>query len=253
MERAGFDIKVGVDHWKHACTTYRANFPRTNVVHSDIFDFLNSGTQLSQYPDVLHLSPPCQVWSPAHTVPGRDDETNEAVLFACSAIINKLCPRVFTLEQTFGMLHDRFRPFFNVLVQSSTEHGYSLRWRVVHLDTLGLPQTRKRLVIIGACPGGKLPSFPKATHGTGRGLKPFVTVADTLARIGPNTDVKNHNPAVLIALNHPREPWNPHQVAGTITCGGSNKGHPSGNRDFTPREYALLQGFLIWHNFRSLL
>ncbi|KAH9901736.1 hypothetical protein F4778DRAFT_781625 [Xylariomycetidae sp. FL2044] len=33
--------------------------------------------------DVLHLSPPCQYWSPALTVAGVNDEANIAILFSC--------------------------------------------------------------------------------------------------------------------------------------------------------------------------
>jgi DNA (cytosine-5)-methyltransferase 1 len=250
MERAGFQLTDAVDHWPHACATYRANFPRATLHEMDIFNFLQivSQRRQQQYPDVLHISPPCQVWSPAHTIPGRNDLVNEAVLFACSEVIRKLRPRIFTVEQTFGILHSRFKGYFNVLVQQFTLYGYSVRWRVIHFETLGLPQPRKRLVMIGSCPGEKLPTFPRATHGTGPGLQPMVTVAATLARIRPGAD-DLHRVASMKALEKP--PWDANRIIPrTITCGGSDWYHPSGKRDFSPREYALLQGFPIFHKFK---
>ncbi|KAK3937662.1 hypothetical protein QBC46DRAFT_245291, partial [Diplogelasinospora grovesii] len=53
--------------------------------------------------------------------------------------IDKIRPRVFTLEHTFGMLHSRFRLFFNTLIHGFAMHGYSVRYKV-HLASYGLPQ-----------------------------------------------------------------------------------------------------------------
>lgn len=248
IERAGFDIQVAVDHWRHACSTYSANFQKTKLVQADIFDFINDKT-VHDRPDVLHLSPPCQVWSPAHTVEGKNDGANEAVLFACMSIIGKLRPRIFTLEQTFGLLHQRFELYFNVLIQGFTCYGYSVRWRVMYFNAFGLPQPRKRLVVIGACPGQTLPPFPKPTHGPGA-ANSFVTVAQTLRKIRPGSGIKNHNPREMRAID--RTPWDSNRLLPrSITCSGGQNYHPSGRRDLTLREYASLQGFPTWHKFEG--
>jgi len=85
-ERAGFAVEVAVDHWDPACFSYAKNFRETVLYHMDIYDFLSTD-DIKHQTDVLHLSPPCQVWSPAHTVPGQNDSANVAVLFSCQELI----------------------------------------------------------------------------------------------------------------------------------------------------------------------
>ncbi|TPX14502.1 uncharacterized protein E0L32_005466 [Thyridium curvatum] len=243
--RAGFKVITAIDHWQHACRSYQSNFPAVPMRHMDIADFIYDDDLIVRA-DVLHLSPPCQFWSPAHTVEGRNDEANIFALFSCQQMIDKIRPRLFTLEQTFGILHGRFENYFNALVQGFTSQGYSVRWTVVPLASWGLPQTRKRLIMIGACPGEKLPPFPKPTHGDREGLKPFVTVRQALAKINRAVDL--HNPRAMTRLRRPS--WDGDRpLHRTITCSGGQNYHYKGHRDFTLREYACLQGFPTAYKF----
>jgi DNA (cytosine-5)-methyltransferase 1 len=52
---------------------------------------------------------------------------NEVMLIACSSLLKKLGLRIFTLEQTYGILYDRYLNDFNVMVQGFKELGYSVR------------------------------------------------------------------------------------------------------------------------------
>jgi len=242
-ERAGFKVLVAVDHDQNAVESYRQNF--TNVYHEDITTFLQR--DLSDYKvDILHLSPPCQVFSPAHTVEGQNDDANFAVLFSCADLVGKLKPRLFTLEQTFGILFPRFEPHFHALVQGFTGHGYSVRWKIEYLPEAGLPQKRRRLIMYGSCPGETLPPFAPAAYGPG--LKPFVSAAEALTKLRGRTNDPLHNLRTVKQRNCP--PWDPNALLrNTITCSGGSNYHWSGRRDFTLRELATFQGFPIWHRF----
>ena len=98
--------------------------------------------------DILHLSPPCQTFSIAHTRPGPHDEMNEATFFAVAEMIKKAKPRIVTLEETFGLTHilDNLR-WFRALIQMFTTLGFSVRWKVFNLKEYGLSRSRKRLII----------------------------------------------------------------------------------------------------------
>lgn len=99
--------------------------------------------------DVLHISLPCQFWSGARVNPGQNDEANQAALYACEGLLSKLRPRVFLMEQTYGLLQSRYSEYFNKLIQSFTAEGYSVQWRNrVEFVQYGLPQNRKRLMIM---------------------------------------------------------------------------------------------------------
>ncbi|KAK3335671.1 S-adenosyl-L-methionine-dependent methyltransferase [Cercophora scortea] len=252
MEMAGLRLVFAIDHWHHAAASLRSNFPHAEVHETDVADFVTDANQNYRV-DILHLSPPCQVWSPAHTRPGRNDEDNIAALFSCTHLIEKVRPRLFTLEQTFGMLHSQFQPYFNTLVQGFSAHGYSVRWKVVHLATFGLPQPRRRLIMIGAGPGEKLPPFPEPTHSKdhhlSHGLKPLVSARQALAPIARLPESDLHQPANHL-FDVPRAPWDPESsLRFTITTSGTYNYYWDGTRDFTFLEYAILQGFPAHHQF----
>lgn len=135
---AGLRPKWGFDFFVHAATSWRANFPFASCYNLDAHTFITSTKSSPAYHeafkvDILHLSPPCQYFSPAHTVEGVDDEQNVASLFAVLECIKVARPRVVTLEQTFGIMCSRFRWFFNSLINMFTSQDFSVRWAVVPL------------------------------------------------------------------------------------------------------------------------
>ncbi|KAK3393052.1 S-adenosyl-L-methionine-dependent methyltransferase [Podospora didyma] len=249
---AGLSLDFAVDHWATASESLRANFQNsgTKVYGQDMHNFITDKSTNCRV-DMLHLSPPCQVWSPCHTVAGKNDEMNESALFACSPLVEKIRPRLFTVEQTFGMLHPRFEQFFNAFVQGFTFYGYSVRWKIVYLPIYGLPQPRRRLVMIGAGPGERLPSFPPATHcqdPSSDQLEKFVSVRTALA---PTKHLRDplHDKR---RFKKPKAAWNADGLLrATMTTDGGGNYHYRGRRDFTLREYATLQGFPINHIFRG--
>lgn len=255
IERAGLKLVFAVDHWDHAAQTLRSNFPDTRVYNMDVTDFINAKDTRCDV-DILHLSPPCQFWSPAHTVAGKNDENNIAVLFSCTELIKKFRPRLFTVEQTFGILSPKFSGFFNTFLQGFTKFGYSVTWKVTPLANYGVPQLRKRLLMIGSAPGEPLPPFPPATHnkhGT-HGLKPWTTPLSLLTPLAHPRFTEHHplhQPHLSRPFNPPKPAWDPAKLARTITTNGGQNYHWTGARDFTLLEYAVLQGFPTWHRFEG--
>ncbi|KAM0282226.1 hypothetical protein ACHAQH_003090 [Verticillium albo-atrum] len=250
-ERSGLHVKYAVDVWDKACSSIRMNFPTTQVFETDIFGFITSTADRAMVADVVHLSPPCQFWSPAHTVNGQNDEANIAALFACRTIIEKVRPRVFTLEQTFGIMRARFTDSFNCLISGFTDHDYSVEWKVIECEYYGLPQHRRRLIMMGAGPGETLPPWPAITHSRGGrdGLKPFNTIRKALQPIAQVRNDPHHKP-------RPCPPSKDSVVSDPddilrrcmTTSGGQNR-HFDNTRTYTNREFACLQGFPIWHQF----
>lgn len=253
IERAGLRLLFGIDMWKPAVTSLEKNFPNTDILDLDVHDFVRS-VDLEYRVDMLHLSPPCQVWSPAHTVAGKNDDTNLAALYACGDLLAKVRPRLFTLEQTFGILHKDFHLYFSKLINGFIDLGYSVRWKVVFLATYGLPQPRRRLIVIGAGPGETLPTFPPPTHSRGGvgGLLPLVTARQALAPLARRRLGDDPLHKVPARGRRDKRPWDPDTpLPRTITCNGGQNYHWSGTRDFTHLEYALLQGFPAYHQFSS--
>ncbi|PBP24655.1 C-5 cytosine-specific DNA methylase [Diplocarpon rosae] len=257
---AGLRLQWGFDFNKNACLSWRANFPWAICHEMAAHEFVQlSKTHLNSDAmkvDILHLSPPCQFFSPAHTVEGVDDEMNVASLFAVQTVIEVSRARIVTLEQTFGIACSRFRFYFNALIQMFTTHDFSVRWAIVPLAQWGLPQRRNRLIIIASCPGEPLPKMPLPTHSAADPAPPFsllplVSANKTLASIPYNAD--DHDIAAVTWLpERYMKPWDGSKILprAMTTSGGQNY-HPSGTRDLTLREYASLQGFPPKHVFKG--
>ncbi|KAK8022933.1 S-adenosyl-L-methionine-dependent methyltransferase [Apiospora marii] len=268
--KAGLDVRMGCDKNTAACDTYRENFPYTEVFDMDVNTLITSrGFRRLPKMDVVHLSPPCQTLSPAHTREGKNDDDNDAALFAVQDIIPEARARVFTLEETFGILAQKKHGlFFKKLVQCFTYWNHSIRWKVVDLRNWGVPMRRLRLLMIVSCPGEPLPEFPKHTHAENGadGLKPWTTVRQALSKIPSypsmapfrNQNYDNSHVVIPSMRFRPQRPeWDANTVLSrTITCSGIGRGqpgdyHPSGERKWTCRELATLASFPSDYKFKG--
>ncbi|POR34179.1 Modification methylase HphIA [Tolypocladium paradoxum] len=249
-QSAGFKIQYAVDKSPDVWNTYRLNFPEVILYGMAVDKFIQTTRSEFIRVDVLHLSPPCQYFSPAHTHNSVHDDENIFALFGCNQLINKSRPRIITVEQTFGITHGKHVKYLRALIGDFTQFGYSVRWRVVRLCTWGSAQDRKRLVVIAAAPGERLPPFPRATHsenGAPDGCKPFTTFRQAISGIRQGDDL--HDTRAVRHFQPRRAPFDSNRLTGTITTGSGDMYYPDGTRDLTLREYACLQGFPCHHGF----
>ena len=147
---AGLRVEWGFDFNEPAISSYSLNFTGAQCWAIAAHEFITTVTDDMEV-DVLHLSPPCQPFSPAHTRPGQDDEMNEATFFAVQGLLKQIKPRIVTLEETFGLTRTLDNAeWFRAMVQMFTKLGFSVRWEVFDLRNYGLPQPRKRLFIFAS-------------------------------------------------------------------------------------------------------
>lgn len=144
---AGLCIKWGFDFNETACQTYAMNFFGAKVYQVWANEFAASKGNFKC--DICHLSLPCQFFSSAHTRQGKDDDMNTASLFSVFNLLEKVKPRVVTLEETAGLIR-RHPLFFNAVINMFTSRGFSVRWKVMNCADFGLPQRRLRLFIIAS-------------------------------------------------------------------------------------------------------
>ncbi|KPI41560.1 Modification methylase HphIA [Cyphellophora attinorum] len=253
---AGLKPLWGFDLCPSAMQSYRRNFGHHGVDcrGESVQEFISNhllrlvefdGVQV----DILHISPPCQPFSPAHTIPSFErDEANQAALPSIWHLVELLKPRVVTIEETEG-LYSRHKEWLHLIINTFACHGYSVRWKLLHCQHYGVPQNRKRLLIIAAGPGETLPPFPEPTHGVeGTRLKPLATINSTIGNIPANAE--DHDVDVKFATNEPKAPFDGNTHARCVTTNaGQYNYHPSGKRPYTIRELARLQTFPLYHSF----
>lgn len=146
--QAGLHVKWAFDKDQHAANSYRLNFETAICETCDVTDFLTNKPEFLKV-DVSHASPPCQTFSPAHTVESSNDDANSACIFSGRDLVERSKSRVHTMEETSG-LYERHKPTFFGIVHDFIEIGYSVRWKVLHCIDYGVPQLRKRLFVIVA-------------------------------------------------------------------------------------------------------
>lgn len=111
---------------------------------------------------------PCQSFSIAGQRKGFED-TRGTLFFEIARIADVKKPKYLFLENVPGLLsHDRGRTFKTIL-SALDELGYDVAWQVLNSKDFGVPQSRKRLYIVGflrtKC-AGQILSFKEANSKT---------------------------------------------------------------------------------------
>ncbi len=160
---AGFDLLGGAEIDRDACESYSRNLgsPCHNVDLSttgpEFFFDLADGRS----PFAIIGGPPCQGFSTAG--PRRADDPRNQLIFNYFRIVEKLQPRWFLFENVEGLLTSGLGEAVVSLVSEFVKIGYSVRVQKVNFAGYGVPQTRKRVLIIGNRLGLNF-EFPGETH-----------------------------------------------------------------------------------------
>ena len=101
-------------------------------------------------------------------------------------VVEAIHPKVCMLENVPGLENTRKgRRYFDDLVEGLEELGYKLNYKVLELADYGVPQFRKRLVLLAS--RGKEIQMPEPTHrdpaDETSDLPPWKTVRDAIGRM----------------------------------------------------------------------
>lgn len=163
FEWAGYKIVAANDHYKQACETYKNNHPHTKLIEGDItkdevknqlFDAIK-GKSI----DVIVGGPPCQGFSNA----GKRlvDDPRNFLFKEFVEIVRQVKPKVVVLENVEGILTMNKGKSFEGIKESFAELGYKIEGRKLHTVRYGVPQKRKRVVMIGVLDGNPNDCYPK--------------------------------------------------------------------------------------------
>ena len=284
LRRAGFKVVAAIDNDPLSVATYRLNHPSTDVKdkHIDEVKPLELMEELGLAPGQLDLMagcPPCQGFSTLRTLNGSREveEPQNDLVFDFVRFVECFRPKALMLENVPGLLADKRAD----TVRGRLERmGYVCRAKVFDAARFGVPQRRRRMIMLGA--RGSAPAFAKMTRRR--------TVSQAIRFLPPpeqsndpahNYDVKRAAKVLCLIRRIPKDggsrtdlpasaqlpchrdfdgfrdiygrmAWrNP---APTITggCINPSKGrfvHPEEDRAITLREAALLQGFPVSYEF----
>ena len=106
-------------------------------------------------PDLIVGGPPCQ----AYSLVGRarsdlkmvGDKRNYLFLYYVK-FLNRYKPRYFVFENVVGLLSAREkggRRYLDMMLSLFKDAGYSVEWKVLSAEKYGVPQKRKRVILVG--------------------------------------------------------------------------------------------------------
>ncbi len=144
FENAGMDVVAAFDNWTDALTVYRKNFSHP-AIRADLMDIDASVKAISPYaPDMIIGGPPCQDFSSAGK---RDEDNGRGDLTVCYAkIISEIRPKWFVMENVERILKTQKLQDALKIFKAA---GYGITYTVLNAALCGVPQKRKRFVMIG--------------------------------------------------------------------------------------------------------
>ena len=150
FEMAGFNIVLANEYDESIAEAFKLNHPSTKMIVSDIRHLPIEQT-FSEYRDKIDViigGPPCQGFSQKGQRKTIDDERNFLFKYFV-AVVEYLRPLYFVMENVPNLLTAENGYFKNELIQLFAQRGYSVVSDTLNASDYGVPQNRRRAVIIG--------------------------------------------------------------------------------------------------------
>lgn len=161
--RYGVDILAAYDVCKEATDTYNYNFEgnKGHIEDLSTCDFRNLRHNLKLHRGELDLiigGPPCQ----GFTTAGRRSDSDSRNLLLANYVnaLQEFHPRWFMMENVEGILTTTNGNFIVDCIQGMISQGYTIYLKKVYMQEYGIPQRRKRVIIVGNREGKSF-EFPK--------------------------------------------------------------------------------------------
>jgi DNA (cytosine-5)-methyltransferase 1 len=285
MHQAAFKTKIAFEIDEIASKAYRLNHPDTTVITKDIREVSIAEIRNKLNGKTIHLlagCPPCQGFSSIRRLnrvePIADDRNN--LIMEYVRLVKALMPYTIMMENVPGLVeYDLFKNAIKILRE---ELDYDVDFKVVNVKNYGVPQSRRRLVLVGSRLGKIKVAEPinekKTVRQTIENLPLPEISKDPLHKIFPKHNQNVQSRIELTPKNggsrkdlpeeytlechkgkdvgfndvYGRLRWDDYSTTITGGCLNPSKGrflHPEQNRCISAREAALLQSFPLDYIF----
>lgn len=147
---AGIKAAIANDFEEKACVTLKTNSPEINVLCGDITKeetkrvIIQAGKNANA--DIICGGPPCQGFSLAG-FRKKDDPRNELFRHFVD-IVSEVNPKVIVFENVEGLLSYQNGETYRNIIELFSELGYNTEGRKLLSNHYGVPQRRKRVIIL---------------------------------------------------------------------------------------------------------
>lgn len=178
LSQAGIQVLAGVDNARDCKKTYEANVPGGKYIRHDITTL--SAPELGRRLDLRQDDPdlifsgcsPCQFWSKIRTDKTKSLKT-AFLLHQFQRFIRHFRPGFVVVENVPGLYNRKDNAILIEFLAFLTSQGYNYQDGVINTNLYGVPQNRKRYLLIGSRVSdiNPLPADPKSAS---------LTVADII-------------------------------------------------------------------------
>lgn len=165
FEQAGFDVLAAVELDPVHCATYNFNFPLGAVICKSVETI--TGAEIRKHStigecdiDVVMGGAPCQGFSIIGKRAASDPRND--LIFEFGRLVVELQPKFFVLENVPGIARDKYKSLLESLIARLEFQGYRVEYQILNAACYGVPQTRKRLFLLGSRQDTRLLRFPQA-------------------------------------------------------------------------------------------
>lgn len=279
MQRAGIEVIAGVDNDPECRFPYETNI-HSPFIEKDVIDVSAEALSKLYSPGAIKIlagCAPCQPFSGYAAGHGKAEDKRIELLMTFHDLVRDISPDIVTIENVARLIH---RPIWQEFTVGLADLGYSAKWKVVDASRYGVPQYRRRLVLL-ASRRGEI-AVPVGQDGEASSVRDTLQELPAISAGGKSPDDSLHAARVLTPINlervrmsKPAGTWRdwPEELraachvkkqgktfpsvygrmawdspAPTITTqfygfGNGRFGHPEQDRALTLREGALLQSF----------
>lgn len=144
FQNAGFSVLAAFDNWDEAIGVYKQNFNHP-IFKKDLSDVSNIDDIAKYQPSLIIGGPPCQDFSSAGH---RDESLGRANLtISYAEVVCKIRPKYFVMENVPTIQKsEKLKTVIGLFKQA----GYGISRRVLDASRCGVPQARKRYIVVGA-------------------------------------------------------------------------------------------------------
>lgn len=152
FKQAGYYSVLMNDIDEAALATAKINYPQSTAFLGDLTVEANRSYIINfakdNNVDIINGGPPCQGFSMAGF--RNLDDPRSKLIYDYVAVLKAVEPKIFVFENVQGLLSHNKGKTFNDLLQLFSEVGYTVEARLLDFSDYGIPQKRKRVIIIGA-------------------------------------------------------------------------------------------------------
>jgi DNA (cytosine-5)-methyltransferase 1 len=155
FSQTGIKILAGIDIENQFKDTYLENHKKSKFINKDIIKYspedLRNEIKLSKFDDNLIFigCSPCQYWSRVNTY-RHGSFYSHNLLADFQRFVKYFMPGFVVVENVPGLLNNINNNVLLDFLDFLTFHGYKTVYKVVRTDQFGVPQKRKRFVLIAS-------------------------------------------------------------------------------------------------------